>query len=186
MCIFVFLITVFSWIKSLSSAPPLIKHPPHPPKAMMSNRCPSWTSTLCPFFLSSLKSRDSMKTCSYCHFTNNFFNFNYSRISTGEYFLSHSITCLLPLCAYKFSSYCCAFLGCAPLIKHRSSNKYTCFNQNVTKAPGCLLVEIWYVVVTFELHDTVKTIFRSFIYLHWHWQLVPWGLYLKHSCFFIE
>ena len=100
MCIFVFLITVFSWIKSLSSAPPLIKHPPHPPKAMMSNRCPSWTSTLCPFFLSSLKSRDSMKTCSYCHFTNNFFNFNYSRISTREYFLSHSSCFYLHLLAY--------------------------------------------------------------------------------------
>ena len=156
---------------------------------MITNRCPSWTSTPCPFFLSSLKSRDSMKTCSYCHFTNNFFNFNYSRISTGEYFLSHSSCFYLHLLAY-FLYVHISFRPIAALswyvIKHRSSNKYTCFNQNVTKAPGCLLVEICYVVVTFELHDTVKTIFRSFIYLHWHWQLVPWGLYLKHSCFFIE
>lgn len=41
-----------------------------------------------------------MKTCSYCHFTNNFFNFNYSRISTGEYFLSHSSCFYLHLLAY--------------------------------------------------------------------------------------
>ena len=179
MCIFVFLITVFSWIKTLSSAPLwLSTHPT--PKAMISTRCPSWTSTPYPFFLSSL-TRDSRKTCSYCHFTNNFLSFNYSRISTGEYFLSYSSCFYLHVLAY-----CCTFLICVPLIKHRPANKYPCFNQNVTEAPGCLLVKIWYVVVTFELHDTVKTIFRSFIYLHWHWQLVPWGLYLKHSCFFIE
>ena len=101
MRIFVFLITIFSWIKILSSVPLwLSTHPPPPPQAMITNRCPSWTSTPCPFFLSSLKSRDSMKTCSYCHFTNNFFNFNYSRISTGEYFLSHSSCFYLHLLAY--------------------------------------------------------------------------------------
>ena len=88
--------------KNSIKCPPLIKHPPTPPppQAMITNRCPSRTSTPCPFFLSSLKSRDSMKTCSYCHFTNNFFNFNYSRISTGEYFLSHSSCFYLHLLAY--------------------------------------------------------------------------------------